>query len=69
MDLEALVREYDALDVKLKHRERMLAQIQNHLVLAGPTPPRCASPPVASTSTVPPPTSRILTSNVPPPRA
>lgn len=32
-------------------------------------PPRCESPPVAKTSITPPPTSRILTSKVPPPRS
>mmetsp|Transcript_8316 Transcript_8316/g.34752 ORF Transcript_8316/g.34752 Transcript_8316/m.34752 type:complete len:360 (+) Transcript_8316:900-1979(+) len=33
------------------------------------SPPRCASPPVARTSTAPPPTSSTETSNVPPPRS
>eukprot|EP00959_Pyramimonas_sp_CCMP1952_P369090 7731168-Pyramimonas_sp.AAC.1 len=32
-------------------------------------PPRCASPPVANTSHAPPPTSRMATSKVPPPRS
>mmetsp|Transcript_7400 Transcript_7400/g.29751 ORF Transcript_7400/g.29751 Transcript_7400/m.29751 type:complete len:205 (-) Transcript_7400:208-822(-) len=33
------------------------------------SPPKFGSPPVANTSTVPPPTSSTLTSNVPPPRS
>mmetsp|Transcript_6593 Transcript_6593/g.17862 ORF Transcript_6593/g.17862 Transcript_6593/m.17862 type:complete len:257 (+) Transcript_6593:604-1374(+) len=48
-----------------------LASFDSHTASARSrsSPPKCASPPVAKTSTVPPPTSRTLTSKVPPPRS
>ena len=48
-----------------------LASFESHRATARSrsSPPRCASPPVARTSTAPPPTSSTETSNVPPPRS
>eukprot|EP00982_Pelagococcus_subviridis_P005558 29694-Pelagococcus_subviridis.AAC.2 len=48
-----------------------LASFESHRAIATSksSPPRCASPPVARTSTVPPPTSRTDTSKVPPPKS